>query len=309
MKSLHIRFSRNNIILITAFFVIAILIFCFLNQDKSILVPVEKKIEADRGIDASSLVMLTKENENKYTVKPLKDYVDFTSLGKTKVEYMVTNKENNVKEKISVEFDVVDTTPPDIKDIEVIGVPYKSKFNIDTYVKVTDNLDGEIPKEKIKIEGNVDTSKIGKYNIEVSASDSVGNKTEKKLTISVVRAYARADEMGSLTGKWINKEKDLILSFYDGYGRACYSIGKHGDSIDYSGYVSEINNSQDETVLLLSYNAADWQNHEKPDYVFSNMITEKRGNKLTVKSFMDYKNIEFSFAGSNWEEVNSNYFK
>ena len=44
-----------------------------------------------------------------------------------------------------------------------------------------------------------------------------------------------------------------------------------------------------------------FKNREKP------FVLIKDDNKLTLKSFMKYKDIDFSYAGESWQEVDEKY--
>lgn len=66
-----------------------------------------------------------------------------------------------------------------------IQVPISSKIDYMSYIKeATDNKDGNI-KEKVQY-NTIDTSKIGKYNIDYILTDQAGNTTKKTLIIDVV---------------------------------------------------------------------------------------------------------------------------
>lgn len=73
--------------------------------------------------------------------------------------------------------------------ITLFGDEFINLYVGDSYSELgavaTDNIDGDITK-KIKITGNVDTTKIGEYIIKYSVSDTAGNKTEieRKITIT-----------------------------------------------------------------------------------------------------------------------------
>ena len=63
-------------------------------------------------------------------------------------------------------------------------VQYGSSYK-ESGFKATDNYDGNITS-KVRVSGNVDSNKIGKYKLYYSVSDSSGNKTTKIRTIKVV---------------------------------------------------------------------------------------------------------------------------
>ena len=78
---------------------------------------------------------------------------------------------------------VSDVTPP-VLEIEKgkIILAVGNEFNKN--VKATDDVDGDI-SDKVTVEGNIDTSKEGTYEIKYVAQDSSGNKAEKIQEVEV----------------------------------------------------------------------------------------------------------------------------
>ena len=119
------------------------------NYDKNITKKVRKKIEEDR------------------------------------ITYKVKDSSNNER-KIIRKLKYQDITKPEIKlneeeKINIIeGSSYKEK------VSANDNCDGDITKN-IKIEGNVDTSKIGTYKLIYKIIDKAGNEATKEKTINIIK--------------------------------------------------------------------------------------------------------------------------
>ena len=69
---------------------------------------------------------------------------DYTKLGKHTVTYIIKNKKNGKINELEKEFDVIDTTPPNIiLEKEITGY-LGEKFNIKKYVKANDIVDGKI---------------------------------------------------------------------------------------------------------------------------------------------------------------------
>ena len=78
-----------------------------------------------------------------------------------------------------------DTISPTIElNQEKIIIAEGTEFNAKNYIKVTDNIDGDI-SDKVILEGNINTSKIGTYNIKYIAKDNNGNISEKSQEIEV----------------------------------------------------------------------------------------------------------------------------
>jgi len=299
-------FMENKRKLIIGVITLCFIIFFFFlfkgNGDNKVVV-LKKEVEAGRLVDVSSLVKVSDEYKNTYTIRPFKRKMNFTETGKKEVIYILRKKGTNDKEEIRVSFDIIDTTPPEIKNTKALIVPLGSDFNIAELVEAYDIVDGRISTDKIKVEGSIDTSEIGKYKVSVKVSDNKGNATEKDMDVSVVKAYAAAESIRNIEGKYVNKEKEIILSFYNNYGRAAYSIGKSGDKNSIGGYVVNIYEDNGYIDLTLSYDTSNWQKGEKPNFEFANMKLYKNGNNIRLKSFIDYKNIDFSYAGKRWEEV------
>ena len=111
------------------------------------------------------------------------------------------------------------------------------------------------------------------------------------------------EKIDILKGKWVNKEKGLVLSFYNSYSRASYSFGKIGEKLNYNGYVSNIDIKDKYITLIVSYNESDWQKGESPKYKFAKMIIEREDTELKLELFMEYENIYMKYAGESWNDV------
>lgn len=119
-------------------------------------------------------VIITKgETEMKY-----EPYIDCNKYYKTKGYSSSDNTTTTKKAK-----DTIAPTITLIGDKEVninVGSEYK-----DLGAKATDDVDGNLTS-MLKVSGNVDTKKAGKYTIEYSVSDKAGNKSTIKRTINVI---------------------------------------------------------------------------------------------------------------------------
>lgn len=78
--------------------------------------------------------------------------------------------------------DISDNVAPILYLDENIILAKGNSFNPN--VKAIDNIDGDLTKNII-IEGNVDTSKAGNYNVKYIVSDNSGNKTEKNQKVEI----------------------------------------------------------------------------------------------------------------------------
>ena len=264
-------FMNNNKKLIIGIIVICLILLIFIgfrNDGKEKISIVNKNIEAGKNVDVSGLVKLKDKYKDTYVIEPLNKNVNCLQVGKKTISYILREKGSTDKEEVKVDFNVIDTTPPIIKELDILSVPFKSKFNITKFIEAEDNIDGKLSEDKIKVEGNVNTTKIGKYSIKVTAEDSSGNKSVKNMDIKVIRPYAAIEKIKGIEGKYINKSKNLVLSSYD---------------------------------------TSDWQNGEKPEYEFAQMKLYRSGNDLRLQSFLDYKNIDLSYAGKSWNDVKNSF--
>ena len=109
----------------------------------------------------------------------------FTSNIQPKKEglYSVTFTYKRYKRVMKIE--VKDTGKPNITLIEgeVIKLPINEKYVQPGYEAI-DNLDGNIT-DKVKVEGIVDETKVGRYTLKYTVEDSRGNKTVKNRFIEV----------------------------------------------------------------------------------------------------------------------------
>ncbi len=153
-------------------------------------------------VDGSSKPVITLKGESKVKVCPNKKYEeegytasddidgDLTSKVKVttndnEVTYTVTNslgKTSSVTRKITY----VDEESPKIvlKGASNYKVYYSEIYNDPGYT-VTDNCDSEIAS-KVKVINNVDTKKIGIYEIAFQVTDSAGNASEVRRKVNVV---------------------------------------------------------------------------------------------------------------------------
>lgn len=128
--------------------------------------------------------LLYKGSEKKI-IKATVSNVDTSVLG----DYTVAYKYNSflLKKDVKRHVKVVDTTAP---KLTLKGSDMTLKLNqsyIEPGYSAIDNYDGDI-SDKVEVEGKVDTSKLGTYEVTYSITDSSGNKStvERKVVISQV---------------------------------------------------------------------------------------------------------------------------
>lgn len=131
------------------------------------------------------------------------------SENRIEIKYTVFDNAGNVSQKTRI-VNLIDDIAPSItlngkEKISIIrGNSYKEQG-----AKAIDEKDGDLT-DKIKIEGDVDTSKNGTYTITYKVSDSKGNENVKKRIVSVINQTVRPK-----TGE-TGKQGVIYLTFDDG---------------------------------------------------------------------------------------------
>ena len=110
--------------------------------------------------------------------------LDTSELGTQVINVSADDNSGNTSTQQLV-VNVVDTTAPTIKLTKGSSVTanYGKSFKVSKYYKVTDNYDEEV--SDIVVDGEVDTSAEGDYELVITATDSSGNSSSKTLTVTV----------------------------------------------------------------------------------------------------------------------------
>lgn len=138
----------------------------------------------------------------------LTDKIEFV-VDENKITYKVSDSSGNITKK-TVDIIINDNEKPNIvlNGSSNMYVSVGSSYNEQGAV-VVDNCDGDISKN-IKIEGNVDTTKPGTYEVKYKAIDSSENETIIK---RIIKVFPKNEFVpGSVSGKVI------YLTFDDGPG-------------------------------------------------------------------------------------------
>lgn len=111
------------------------------------------------------------------------DYlVDTNEVGVKELNINFKNKYGFIVSK-SININVLDITPPKV----VVNNPYTvklgSKINLSDEIFCADDYDDII---SCNIIGDYDLERVGKYNLEIKATDKSGNSTSKNFTLNVV---------------------------------------------------------------------------------------------------------------------------
>lgn len=126
-------------------------------------------------------------NENITDKVEVLSNVDNTKIGEYFIEYRV-NYKNKSKSYIR-KINIVDIDKPIIELIgeDKITIYINEKYNEPGY-KATDNYDGDITNNVV-IEGNIDNTKMGIYNLTYKVKDSSNNTFSITRTIEVKQRY------------------------------------------------------------------------------------------------------------------------
>ena len=142
--------------------------------------------------------------------------IDMKTLKKYEITYSFTEEGKTVHVQRIVE--VRDTTPP------VLTIPINTNISVSQAslglregVKAVDNYDGDITA-KVNIRGNVSLGIPGVYVVTYEVSDSSGNTTKKKRTITVAGDICTAVKITGSTkeGTYTNKDVTLTASTLNG---------------------------------------------------------------------------------------------
>ena len=87
------------------------------------------------------------------------------------------------------------------------------KFNDPGVKSVVDNVDGNMDKSSVSIKGEVDTSKVGVYEITYTISDSLANKTEVTRKVSVEESLASTVKSNTENGYYIGNVDNNYIYF------------------------------------------------------------------------------------------------
>ena len=86
-------------------------------------------------------------------------------------------------------------------------------FNDPGVKSVVDNVDGNMDKSSVSIKGEVDTSKVGVYEITYTISDSLANKTEVTRKVSVEESLASTVKSNTKNGYYVGNVDNNYIYF------------------------------------------------------------------------------------------------
>lgn len=149
-------------------------------------------------------------------------YVPYTSNVCDQTDSWIKVRKNNSEEyEYLVYLDCgvlqssIDHTGPEIKlnGSEEVTIGLGSKYKEEGVKSVVDNTDGKLDVKDVVIKGNVDTSKVGTYEVEYIAFDSLKNRT------SVTRKVNVINNLNSVVKKALNGAKNFTGNPTNNYVR------------------------------------------------------------------------------------------
>lgn len=261
---------------------------------------------------------------------------DLTKIGVYKLTYTVSDSSGNVATKEFV-LTVTDGEAPVINVADKIDYCIGDEFDITSLITITDNVDGKITLDKVKIDGTYDLTKVGSYNIEISVSDVAGNKASKKVTLQVFKSmgdtvtiedfesYSSSDDLnvedGNLYRRWLPWEadaqtlNDLVLVTYNGTNAALFRYNSGGESI----FVRKVNEQLPSKYLYLRFMLdttaekirvwfyTESGKHSTEQYLVSQIKYDENGYYYIPIADADVKNGEITAVGisMNYQSVGS----
>lgn len=107
-------------------------------------------------------------------------------------------------------YDQIDTEPPVIGVDDEITLLKESKVDLDKMIKK--NTTDDFGSCSVTVSGDVDLKKTGKYELEISASDLVGNTADKTFTVNVIDPAKQKGDYSFTTDKgFLAEYKDGVL--------------------------------------------------------------------------------------------------
>ncbi|HEF1906360.1 MULTISPECIES: immunoglobulin-like domain-containing protein [Bacillus] len=173
------------------------------NEAPVLTVPFTTSLQVGEEFDPMSDVSATDKEDGNLTNKvKYKGNVDTSKPGKYIVEYWVVDSKGvNATATRSVIVKENEETPdmePKLTVPTGATINVGDKFNPMTGVKAIDNEDGDIT-DKVTVDGSVNTSKPGTYELTYTVSDSKGHKVTAKQTVTVKQTVVPKDEVPVLT--------------------------------------------------------------------------------------------------------------
>ena len=164
-------------------------------------------VKVNDTIDPHSLVVSGVYDSIEYPV------IDTSEVGSKYLVYKVTKGRSQVTKVI--EINVTDHEGPIIYGEAELELRFESEFDITTAYEAIDEIDGFV---EVEIDGEIDRSTPGEYEIYIVAVDSSNNETRKEVTIiiledpEVVARNERNQEYKGLVNEALNLNQALLAN-------------------------------------------------------------------------------------------------
>ena len=278
------------------------------------------------------------------SIPTLTDYVAKEDLDKVGTEIVWNNLDTNEdkiykigeydgtisfgEETLKIKLIVKDTKPPIIKgtkDIEMLA--YEIEPNLLEGITVTDNSKEEL---EIKLEGEYDTEKEGKYTLYHTAEDSSGNIIKQKFILTVkenknvtISKTSKGNELKNYYG--ITYIDDVIVV------NKTYNLPSNfapNNLVTINGYIKVVDYVKDAFTSLTSdskalglniYASSGYRSYNDQNYIYNNYVNwdgQENADTYSARAghsehqtglAIDVNTIDSSFDGtaeSNWLKDN-----
>ena len=198
MKKLTEKFGKKKVYAVITMIIALIILLCiffYIRSTPKFEVVAKENIITEYGEELDNNILFdAKKSDAGVKVKEVKDF-DANKVGDQQITVIFTNKDGKTK-SMKIKLTVKDTIKPEFVD-------FKKEITIEQNAENVKLEDYFIAKDKapvtISVEGKVDLSKSGKYEIKVTATDSNGNKTDAQSCVVVVASAKDVAEGKKLT--------------------------------------------------------------------------------------------------------------
>lgn len=184
-------------------------------------------------------------NENVCKLYNKKIDYEFSKIDNLGMQDFVVNITYNGKKYTKTyNLTIVDTEKPVIKlSSNEVKIALDSEFDAKSYlISVSDNYDKDL-KDKVVIEGEVDTHKLGEYKVIYKVSDSSNNTDEKELIFKVVEKVEEEEQTDSSESGDSKPTTDSNTSSSDNRNNHSggNTSGNNGGGSSTSGFKAKVN--------------------------------------------------------------------
>ena len=156
--------------------------------------------------------------------------IDYKKLGSYKITYKLRVKYLNIDKVLIRKVKVVDKVPPvlEVSSDETVYLDENDTYVTPAY-KANDNVDGDLTN-KVKVESNLDVTKIGEYKETFTVIDSSKNASKKEIKIVVQEKFKNTYIRVSISNQQ--------LDYYD-HGKLALSspvVTGYGGDTPYGSY-------------------------------------------------------------------------